>query len=64
MSTARLSQARGDLVRLSLIAYQRPLCQPHCDRVLSQHANFVFTCKPDSHETLDEWVEDFSRIGG
>ena len=38
--------------------------QPHCERVLSQHANFAFTCKPDSHETLYEGVEDFSRIGG
>ena len=38
--------------------------QPHCERVLSQHANFLFTCKPDSHETLYEGVEDFSRIGG
>jgi len=27
MSTARLSQARGDLVRQGLIAYQRPLYQ-------------------------------------
>jgi hypothetical protein len=27
MSTARLSQARSDLVRLGLIAYQRPLYQ-------------------------------------
>jgi len=27
MSAARLSQARGDLVRLGLIAYQRPLYQ-------------------------------------
>jgi hypothetical protein len=37
---------------------------PHCERVLSQHAHFLFTCKPDSHETLYEWVEDFSRMGG
>ncbi|MBV5269336.1 MAG: hypothetical protein JZU55_04720, partial [Afipia sp.] len=27
MTTARLSQARGDLVRIGLIAYQRPLYQ-------------------------------------
>ena len=27
MSTARLGQARGDLVRSGLIAYQRPLYQ-------------------------------------
>jgi len=35
--------------------------QPHCERVLLQHANFLFTCKPDSHPTLYEWVTDFSR---
>lgn len=35
--------------------------QPHCERVLGQQANFLFTCKPDSHSTLYEWVADFSR---
>jgi hypothetical protein len=35
--------------------------QPHCERVLGQKANFLFTCKPDSHSTLYEWVADFSR---
>lgn len=38
--------------------------QPHCKRVLGQNANFLFTCKPDSHSTLYEWIADFSRIGG
>ena len=37
--------------------------QPHCERVLSQYANFLFTCKPDSHLTLYEWVADLSRNG-
>jgi hypothetical protein len=37
--------------------------QPHCERVLGQHAHFFFTCKPDSHSTLYEWVADFSRNG-
>ena len=37
--------------------------QPHCERVLGQHAHFLFTCKPDSHSTLYEWVADFSRNG-
>lgn len=37
--------------------------QRHCERVLGQHANFLFTCKPDSHATLYEWVADFSRNG-
>jgi hypothetical protein len=38
--------------------------QPHCERVLGQQAHFFFTCKPDSHSTLYEWVADFSRNGG
>lgn len=37
--------------------------QPHCERVLGQHADFLFTCKPESHATLYEWVADLSRIG-
>jgi hypothetical protein len=35
--------------------------QPHCERVLDQQADFLFTCKPDSHATLYEWVADFSQ---
>ena len=38
--------------------------QPHCERVLGQHANFLFTCKPESHAILYEWVADLSRNGG
>jgi hypothetical protein len=38
--------------------------QPHCERVLGQHADFLFTCKPESHATLYEWVTDLSRNGG
>ena len=37
--------------------------QSHCARVLDQHADFLFTCKPDSHVTLYEWVADFLRNG-
>jgi hypothetical protein len=37
--------------------------QSHCARVLEQHANFLFTCKPESHATLYEWVADFARNG-
>jgi len=38
--------------------------QPHCARVLEHHADFLFTCKPESHVTLYEWVADLSRNGG
>ncbi len=37
--------------------------QPHCERVLEHRANFLFTCKPESHATLYEWVADLSRNG-
>lgn len=30
--------------------------QPFCKRVLAHGANFILTCKPDSHKTLYEWV--------
>lgn len=35
--------------------------QSHCVRVLAQNAHFLFTCKPESHTTLYEWVNDFVR---
>lgn len=37
--------------------------QPHCERVLASKADFIFTCKPDSHTELYEWVDDFTRNG-
>lgn len=37
--------------------------QPFCKQVLALKAHFLFTCKPDSHSTLYEWVEDLRRIG-
>ena len=35
--------------------------QLHCLRVRAQQADFLFTCKPESHATLYEWVDDFQR---
>lgn len=37
--------------------------QPFCERVLQAMANFLFTCKPDSHPVLYEWVADLTRNG-
>lgn len=37
--------------------------QPSCERVLAAKMNFVFTCKPDSHKELYEWVADLTRMG-
>jgi hypothetical protein len=30
--------------------------QPFCERVRVKGAHFIFTCKPESHKTLYEWV--------
>ncbi|MDA8382526.1 MAG: ISNCY family transposase [Betaproteobacteria bacterium] len=37
--------------------------QPMCDAVLALDMDFIFVCKPSSHDTLYEWVEDFTRNG-
>lgn len=37
---------------------------PFCTLVLAQNAHFVFTCKPDSHKTVYEWVDELSCNGG
>lgn len=37
--------------------------QPFCRQVLALAAHFLFTCKPDSHSTLYEWVDDLQRNG-
>jgi hypothetical protein len=38
--------------------------QPFCQQILAYKAHFIFTCKPDSHPTLYEWVDDLTRNGG
>ena len=30
--------------------------QPFCRRVLRQRSHFIFTCKPDSHTYLYQWI--------
>ena len=35
---------------------------PFCKLLKKKGVAFLFTCKPSSHETLYEWVEDFERI--
>lgn len=35
--------------------------QPFCEKVLALNAHFLFVCKPESHSTLYEWVEDLGR---
>lgn len=35
--------------------------QPWCETLIEQNANFILVCKPASHQTLYEWVDDFER---
>ena len=37
--------------------------QPFFQKVLAVGAHGLFVCKPDSHQTLYEWVEDLQRNG-
>jgi hypothetical protein len=37
--------------------------QPFCEKVKAAGFHFLFTCKPASHPTLTEWVDDFTRSG-
>ena len=37
--------------------------QPFCEQVLAQGCHFIFVCKPSSHSTLYEWLDDFEKIG-
>jgi hypothetical protein len=37
--------------------------QPFCQRLRASGAHFVFTCKPESHRVLYEWVGELDRLG-
>jgi hypothetical protein len=37
--------------------------QPFCRKVLAQLAHYLLVCKPESHATLYEWVDDLSHNG-
>jgi hypothetical protein len=38
-------------------------CQPICEAMLAEGCHFLLTCKPDSHKTLYEWIDDLTRNG-
>ncbi len=38
--------------------------QPFCELALAQQFNFTLVCKPDSHETLYQWVNTLAVLGG
>ena len=37
--------------------------QPFCEKARDAGFHFLLTCKPASHPTIAEWVEDFARSG-
>ncbi len=37
--------------------------QPFCQKARAAGFHFLFTCKPSSHPTTYEWVDDFARSG-
>ena len=37
--------------------------QPLCEAILAQGLNFILVCKPSSHKTLYEWVDELQGTG-
>lgn len=37
--------------------------QPFCQQVAAAGAHFLFACKPESHSTTYEWVDELQRMG-
>ncbi len=37
--------------------------QPMCTEILDAGWNFILVCKPDSHKTLYEWLNEFQKMG-
>ena len=37
--------------------------EPFCRALLNKQLEFILVCKPDSHKTLYEWVDDLERNG-
>ena len=38
-------------------------CQPICEQFVATGFDFIFVCKPDSHEILYEWIEYLEKTG-
>jgi hypothetical protein len=49
--------------RITLLGDDLYCHQPFCQRARAAQMDFIFTCKPDSHPTVYEWVADFTRTG-
>lgn len=55
----RLAQAGVTLLGDDIFCHQ-----PFCQQVVDAGLFFLFVCKPDSHETLYEWIEALAGAGG
>lgn len=51
------------LWRITLLGDDLYCHQPFCQRAIDAKMDFIFTCKPDSHAPVYEWVADFTRTG-
>jgi Transposase DDE domain len=53
-----LARQGPGLARLDPVYFGDDLyaCQPVCEAVLAQGGHFLFTCKPSSHQTLQEYL--------
>lgn len=39
-------------------------CEPICQLAIQQGFHFIFTCKPESHKCLYEWIDSLEKGGG
>lgn len=50
-------------VKITILADDLYSRQPICAAILDEGWNFILVCKPDSHKTLYEWVNELQTMG-
>ncbi len=48
-------------LKASLLGDDLYCCEPICRLALKQRFHFIFTCKPDSHQCLYEWIDSLEK---
>ena len=48
-------------LRATLLGDDLYCCEPICRLALKQDFHFIFTCKPDSHKCLYEWIDSLEK---
>jgi len=56
-------EANGLLENTTFLGDDLYCNQPFCEQIIHMKKHFILVCKPDSHKTLYEWVDDFERVG-